>query len=77
MFEIPHATIFVECPPFNGGALLLTGTTVVVSWAFGESLFSVEDSEILIWSIIDVIISVIFLWDFLFSRQNLACWVKM
>ena len=31
MFESPHATIFVECPPSNGGALLLAGTAVVVS----------------------------------------------
>ena len=29
MFEIPHATNFVECPPSNGGEFLLSGTTVV------------------------------------------------
>ena len=43
MFEIPHATFFVECPPSNGGLLLLAGTTVVGYRAFGESLWYGKD----------------------------------
>ena len=31
MFEIPHATIFVEFPPSNSGSFLLDGTTVLQS----------------------------------------------
>ena len=58
MFEIPHVTNFLEYPPCNGGAFLLVGTKVVESWEFVESFLSGDDIEILIWSIIDVIISV-------------------
>ena len=36
--------IFVECPPCNGGSLLLAGTTVVGSWGFDESLPDNKDS---------------------------------
>ena len=35
--------IFVECPPSNGGDLLLAGTKVVGSGGFGESLWDGED----------------------------------
>ena len=41
-------TIFVECPPPNGGDLLLTGATVVGYRGFGEYLWSGEDFEVLI-----------------------------
>ena len=51
--------IFVECPPSDGGALLLVGTKVVGSWAFGESFWFGEDFDILILYIIYVIIDVI------------------
>ena len=46
MFDSPHATIFVEFPPYNGGALLLAGTTVVGSRDFGKYFSSGEDSKI-------------------------------
>ena len=58
MFESPHAINFVECPPSNGGDLFLARTKVVGCWDFGEYLFTSEGFEILIWSIIDTIISV-------------------
>ena len=47
---------FVYCPPSYRGAFLLTGTTVVRSCAFGESILSGVDFESLIWFIIDAII---------------------
>ena len=40
-FHMP--LFFVECPPSNGGLLLLAGTTVVGYRAFGESLWYGKD----------------------------------
>ena len=34
---------FVEFPPSNDGSLLLSGTTVVGYWVFGESILSGEE----------------------------------
>ena len=39
---------FIECPPSNGGSLLLAGTTVKRSWDFGESILSSEELKNLI-----------------------------
>ena len=30
--------MFLEYPPYKGGAFLLSGTKVVVSWDFGKSI---------------------------------------
>ena len=40
MFESPHDTNFLECPPYYGGAFLLDGTAIVGYWDFGEYLLS-------------------------------------
>ena len=48
MFESPHATNFVDFPPSNGGALMLSGTTVVESRGFGESFLVGEDFKVCI-----------------------------
>ena len=47
MFEGPHATNFKECPPSNGEALLIVGTTVVGSVGVNVSFWVGEDFEIL------------------------------
>ena len=46
--------IFVEYQPSNGGALLLSGTTVVGSKIFGGSFWASEYFEMLVLSIIDL-----------------------
>ena len=51
-------TFFVEWPPSNGGALLLSRSTVLGSLALGESFLYGEYFNILIWSIVDVISSI-------------------
>ena len=48
MFEGPHATNFVECPPSNGVSLLLVGTTVVRYGGVDVSFWSGEDLEMLV-----------------------------
>ena len=40
MFESPQAIIFVDCPPFNCVSFLLASNTVVLYWAFSESILS-------------------------------------
>ena len=50
--------ILVEFPPSNGGALLLSGTTVVGSGGFNVSFWAGDNFELLLWSIIDVMVAV-------------------
>ena len=40
MFDSTHVTNFIERPPPNGGDLLLSGTTMSVSWDFYEPIFN-------------------------------------
>ena len=40
MFESPHATIFVEYQPFNGGAFFISRTIVVGFCDFDDSILS-------------------------------------
>ena len=65
--------ILVECPPFNGGSLLLVGTTVLGSGGVDVSFWAGEDFEILFlyiiiavktwsFSVISVIFSLVSLW---------------
>ena len=48
MFQSPHATNFLDCPQFNGGALLVAGTTVVGSGGFGGYFWVGDDFKVLI-----------------------------
>ena len=47
--------ILVECPPSNGGDLLLVGTTVVGSGGVDVSFWDGEDFEMLVLSFINAI----------------------
>ena len=67
--------IFVEFPPYNGGAFLLSGTTVVGYWYFDEYFFSREGFDTLILSIIYAIVPLRSSVRFFFFNQNLNCWI--
>ena len=47
-FRFHTSPIFVDCPPSNGGALLLTRNTVVGSVGFGESFRVGKNVKVLI-----------------------------
>ena len=47
-FRVHTTPIFVEFTPYNGGDLLLAGTTVVGSGVFGESYWVGKDLKVLI-----------------------------
>ena len=54
MFEGIHTPILVECPPSNGGAILLLRTTTVGSGGVYVSFWAGEDFGMLVWSIMNV-----------------------
>ena len=47
--------ILVECPPSNGGALLLVGTTVVGYRGVDVSFWAGKDFEMLVLSVINAV----------------------
>ena len=84
-FHMPP--ILVKCPLYNGGALLLASTMVVGFGGVDVSFWDGENLELLVWSIIDVMVtvktlrsSVIFV-SFssvlMFSHKSLACWLQL
>ena len=72
--------LFLDCPPANGGPLMLDGTTVLDYRGFGELLWVDEDFKVLIWSVIDVmddsIIDLKSYVSFIFYHQILDCWIS-
>ena len=47
--------ILVECPPSNGGSLLLVGTTVLGSGGVDVPFWVGEDFDMLVYSIMNVV----------------------
>ena len=68
--------IFVESPLYNGGSLLLVGTTVEGSKGVDVSFWVGVDSGILLWSIMNVVKIWVFLWCLSYRISYLVCCFK-
>ena len=65
----------VECPPSDGGYLLLAGTMAVGSGGVDLSCWVGENDIVLILFESTIFLILLIIWSF--SHQSLACWLQM